>query len=115
MFVPFRAALYNERQRRSAYTQEREVMEETAKALMDERKGREAIFTSATHIEHVRPMFKTVWTSMLAAFSIALKDCDDQDVVMLCLEGFRCAIRVASVFGLQVCGEKHPEDGGEHE
>ena len=87
-------------------------MKETAKALMDERKGREAIFTSATRMEHVRPMFKTVWTSMLAAFSIALKDCDEPDVVMLCLEGFRCAIRVACVFGLQVRERVGWWDGG---
>lgn len=113
--MSFYAALYNEKQRRSAYTQEREVMKETAKALMDERKGREAIFTSATRMEHVRPMFKTVWTSMLAAFSIALKDCDEPDVVMLCLEGFRCAIRVACVFGLQVRERVGWWDGGKHE
>lgn len=107
LHLPFCPALYNERQRRSAYTQEREAMEETAKALMDERKGREAIFTSATHMEHVRPMFKTVWASILAAFSIALEDSDDHDVVLLCLEGFRCAIRVACVFGLKVIGRKN--------
>ena len=42
------------------------------------------------------------WTSFLAAFSQALRDSDDQETVSLCLEGFRSAIRISCVFGLQV-------------
>ena len=77
-------------------------MQETAKALMNERKSKLSFFTSATHIEHIRPMFKTTWASMLASFSISLKDNDDPEFVRQCLDGFRCAIRVACVFALQV-------------
>ena len=77
-------------------------MTETVKAIMDERKGKDSAFTSATLIEHAGPMLKTAWTSFLSAFSIALKDNDDLEAVQLCLDGFRCAIRVANVFGLQV-------------
>ena len=39
----------------------------------------------------------------MAAFSQALRDSDDQETVLLCLEGFRSAIRISCVFGLQVC------------
>ena len=42
------------------------------------------------------------WTSFLAAFSQTLRDSEDQETVSLCLEGFRSAIRVSCVFGLQV-------------
>lgn len=42
------------------------------------------------------------WTSFLAAFSVALRDTEDQDVVLVCLDAFRCAVRIACVFGLQV-------------
>ena len=51
------------------------------------------LFVSATHLEHVRPMFRTAWSPVLAAFSIGLQDCDDADVAQLCLEGMQCAIR----------------------
>ena len=95
-------ALYNEKQRRLAYLEESVAMTETVKALMDERKGRDSTFTSATLIEHAGPMLKTAWTSFLSAFSIALKDNDDLEAVQLCLDGFRCAIRVSCIFGLQV-------------
>lgn len=43
------------------------------------------------------------WTPLLAAFSVGLQDCDDQDVASLCLEGIRCAIRIACIFNMQVC------------
>lgn len=39
----------------------------------------------------------------MAAFSVGLQDCDDQEVASLCLEGIRCAIRIACIFNLQVC------------
>ena len=46
-------------------------------------------------MEHVRPMLKTAWASMLAAFSIALKDRDDQEGacnVVGCLFGLRASV-----------------------
>ncbi|TMS16212.1 Brefeldin A-inhibited guanine nucleotide-exchange protein 1 [Larimichthys crocea] len=70
-------------------------MAKTAKALMEAVSHVQAPFTSATHLEHVRPMFKLAWTPFLAAFSVGLQDCDDTDVASLCLEGIRCAIRIA--------------------
>lgn len=42
------------------------------------------------------------WTSFLAAFSVGLQDCDDQEVASLCLEGIRCAIRIACIFHMSV-------------
>ncbi|KAJ8966786.1 hypothetical protein NQ317_006432 [Molorchus minor] len=38
------------------------------------------------------------WTSFLAAFSVGLQDCDDLEVAALCLDGIRCAIRIACIF-----------------
>jgi len=94
-------------------------MAETARDLMEDISGKQVSFTSATHIEHARPMFKVCiikgnidvhylelfkvgWTSFLAAFSQVLHDSDDQETVSLCLDGFRSAIRVSCVFDLQV-------------
>uniref|UniRef100_A0A8C4SFB1 ADP-ribosylation factor guanine nucleotide-exchange factor 2 (brefeldin A-inhibited) n=1 Tax=Erpetoichthys calabaricus TaxID=27687 RepID=A0A8C4SFB1_ERPCA len=92
----------NEKQRRLLCNLEMEQMAKTAKALMEAVSHAQAPFTSATHQEHVRPMFKLAWTPLLAAFSVGLQDCDDQDVAALCLEGIRCAIRIACIFCMQL-------------
>lgn len=48
----------SEKQRRLLYNVEMEHMAKTAKALMEAVSHVQAPFTSATHLEHVRPMFK---------------------------------------------------------
>uniref|UniRef100_A0A4W4GEP7 SEC7 domain-containing protein n=1 Tax=Electrophorus electricus TaxID=8005 RepID=A0A4W4GEP7_ELEEL len=92
----------SEKQRRLLYNVEMEQMAKTAKALMEAVSHVQAPFTSATHLEHVRPMFKLAWTPFLAAFSVGLQDCDDPEVASLCLEGIRCAIRIACIFTIQL-------------
>lgn len=52
------AAAPNEKARRQQYSMEMHDMEKTAKAMMEDRSHIQTSFTSATHIEHVRPMFK---------------------------------------------------------
>lgn len=129
--VDSRSGVASEKQRRLLYNVEMEQMAKTAKALMEAVSHVQAPFTSATHLEHVRPMFKVTrsdidththvcydvhthsnsihsvgpqlaWTPFLAAFSVGLQDCDDTDVASLCLEGIRCAIRIACIFSIQV-------------
>lgn len=48
----------SDKQRRLLYNVEMEHMAQTAKALMESVSHCQASFTSATHLEHVRPMFK---------------------------------------------------------
>lgn len=124
------AGVASEKQRRLLYNMEMEQMAKTAKALMEAVSHAQAPFFSATHLEHVRPMFKVsfcslfvnftllmrlnqmferwdvvlqlAWTPLLAAFSVGLQDCDDPEVASLCLEGIRCAIRIACIFSMQV-------------
>lgn len=55
----------SEKQRRLLYNLEMEQMAKTAKALMEAVSHVQAPFTSATHLEHVRPMFKVGITSDL--------------------------------------------------
>ncbi|RUP52408.1 hypothetical protein BC936DRAFT_143684 [Jimgerdemannia flammicorona] len=55
-------------------------------------------FYSASHIEHVRPMFEVAWMAFLAGISGPLQESDDSDTVNLCLEGFKLAIRVICLF-----------------
>lgn len=81
---------------------EMEMISSTAKNLMESVSHVQAPFTTAKHVEHVRPMFKLAWTPLLAAFSVGLQDTDDPEVAALCLDGIRCAIRVACVFHMEV-------------
>ncbi|BFY99374.1 hypothetical protein BsWGS_02414 [Bradybaena similaris] len=92
----------SDKQRRLLYNVEMEHMAQTAKALMESVSHCQASFTSATHLEHVRPMFKLAWTPFLAAFSVGLQDCDDNEVALLCLDGIRCAIRIACIFHMEL-------------
>lgn len=94
--------LQNEKQRRLLYYQEMEQMAQTAKTLIEGVSQIQTTFTSATHVEHIRPMFKVTWSPFLAAFSVNLQHCDDPQVASLCLDGIRCAIRIGCIFGMQL-------------
>ena len=48
----------SEKQRRFMYNMQMEHMAQTAKVLMESVSHVQSNFTSATHMEHVRPMFK---------------------------------------------------------
>ncbi|KAK8729377.1 hypothetical protein OTU49_008796 [Cherax quadricarinatus] len=91
-------AVANEKKRKSLFNLEMETISITAKSLMEAASHVDATFTLATHVEHVRPMFKMAWTPFLAAFSVGLQDCDDAEVASLCLDGLRCAIRITCIF-----------------
>ncbi|KAG1642506.1 hypothetical protein G6F44_004767 [Rhizopus delemar] len=55
-------------------------------------------FYSASHVEHIRPMFEVAWMAFLAGISAPLQESDDLDTVNLCLEGFKHAIRIICLF-----------------
>jgi brefeldin A-inhibited guanine nucleotide-exchange protein len=91
----------SEKKRKLLHYMEMEQMALTARALMESVAHVETSFTSAKHLEHVKPMFKLAWRPFLAAFSIGLQDCDDPDIAALCLEGIRCSIRIACIFRME--------------
>lgn len=92
----------SEKRRRMLWNVEMEVISSAAKSLMESVSHAQAPFTTAKHLEHVRPMFKMAWTPFLAAFSVGLQDCDDPEVAGLCLDGIRCAIRIACIFHMSL-------------
>ncbi|XP_072016825.1 brefeldin A-inhibited guanine nucleotide-exchange protein 1-like [Amphiura filiformis] len=91
----------SEKQRQLLYNMEMEAIANTAKVLMESVSHFQSSFTSATHHEHARPMFKVTWTALIAAFSVGLQDCDDPEIASLCLDGMRCAIRIACIFRME--------------
>lgn len=64
-------------------------------------KGNEQFF-SASHFVHVRPMFEVAWMPFLAGISAPLQDTDDLEIVELCLDGFKSAIRIVCFFDLEL-------------
>ncbi|KAI0296118.1 Sec7-domain-containing protein [Multifurca ochricompacta] len=59
-------------------------------------------FYSASHFVHVRPMFEVAWIPVLAGISGPLQRTDDMEVVELCLDGFKNAIRIVCFFDLEL-------------
>lgn len=95
---PGKQIIVNEKKRKLLWNMEMEAISATAKNLMESVSHVKELFTSAKHLEHVRPMFKMAWTPFLAAFSVGLQDCDDSGIAALCLDGIRCAVRIACIF-----------------
>lgn len=59
-------------------------------------------YFSASHFVHVKPMFEIAWMPVLAGISGPLQDTDDLEIVELCLDGFKNAIRIVCFFDLEL-------------
>ena len=57
---------------------------------------------SKSRLEHVRFMFEVAWMPFLAGISAPLQETDDMDMVELCLEGLRNAIRIVCLFDMEL-------------
>lgn len=72
--------------------------------MRDQKKGSKDTdqFFSASHFVHVRPMFEVTWIPFLAGLSGPLQETDVLEVVELCLDGFKNAIRVVCFFDMEL-------------
>ncbi|GAA5850525.1 hypothetical protein JCM8547_001904 [Rhodosporidiobolus lusitaniae] len=59
-------------------------------------------YYSASHAEHVKPMFEVAWMPILAGISAPLQDSDDLELVTLSLDGFKQAIKIVCLFDLEL-------------
>ena len=59
-------------------------------------------FFSASRLEHVRFMFEVAWMPFLAGISAPLQETDDLEMVKICLEGLRNAIRIVCLFDMEL-------------
>lgn len=55
------------------WSQESTNISQTAGALMESASSRKDVFMSARHLDHVKPMFKLIWSPLLANFSVGLQ------------------------------------------
>lgn len=87
---------------REAYIQaSKEISNKTEKLFKTLGRSGKTVFYSASHIEHVKSIFDTLWMSFLAVLTSLLKSEDDEDAVASCLEGLKLAISISSIFDLE--------------
>ncbi|QSL64414.1 hypothetical protein MERGE_001715 [Pneumocystis wakefieldiae] len=60
-----------------------------------------SVYYSASHFEHVGPMFEIAWIPILATISDLLQSHDDSTIVSLCLEAFKLSIQISCLFDLK--------------
>ena len=95
---------------REAYVAQSENMSSKSEALLKAmvRQQRRGLvrptdhFVSASRLEHVRFMFEVAWMPFLAGMSAPLQETDDMDIVNLCLEGLRAAIKIVCLFDMEL-------------
>eukprot|EP01129_Flabellula_baltica_P003241 TRINITY_DN13043_c0_g1_i1.p1 TRINITY_DN13043_c0_g1~~TRINITY_DN13043_c0_g1_i1.p1 ORF type:complete len:1393 (-),score=223.10 TRINITY_DN13043_c0_g1_i1:121-4299(-) len=58
-------------------------------------------YYTATNISYVSPMFEIAWCPVIAALSIILEGSTDDNLIHLCIEGFKSSIRISNVFYME--------------
>lgn len=58
-------------------------------------------YIPATSFKHVGPMFDVTWMSFLSGLSGQMQDTQNIEIIRLCMEGFKLAIRIACFFDLE--------------
>ncbi|CCH58218.1 hypothetical protein TBLA_0A04220 [Henningerozyma blattae CBS 6284] len=62
--------------------------------------GSDDVFYGASHVEHVKSIFETLWMSFLAALTPPFKEYDDIESTSKCLEGLKISIKISTIFGI---------------
>ncbi|SCU89569.1 LAME_0E04324g1_1 [Lachancea meyersii CBS 8951] len=88
---------------REAYMQvSKEISSKTELVFrnLPKNKGNESVvYHAASHIEHVKSVFDTLWMSFLAALTPPFKEYDDYATTDMCLEGIKLSIKISATFG----------------
>ncbi|KAG0208455.1 Brefeldin A-inhibited guanine nucleotide-exchange protein 2 [Mortierella sp. GBA30] len=117
-------AVGTNKQRQELYDMAISQMQKNARALLAGNEGRvksTAAWRNATHAEHVKPMFAVACWPAMATLSLAFEEAIDPSIfasksepktrefaainaeaIDLCLRGFTNAIRIASIFHMEV-------------
>lgn len=59
-------------------------------------------FFSASHMDHVKPMFQVAWMPILAGLSGPMQETSDMEIVRICLAAFKDAIHTSCLFDLEL-------------
>lgn len=58
-------------------------------------------FIPATSSKHVGPMFEVTWMSLFSGFSGQMQRAQNLEIIKLCMEGMKLAVRIACLFDLE--------------
>ncbi|KAI9838812.1 MAG: guanine nucleotide exchange protein for ADP-robosylation factor [Sclerophora amabilis] len=58
-------------------------------------------YIPATSFRHVGPMFEVTWMSFLSGLSGQVHNTQNAEIIKLCMEGFKLAIRISCLFDLE--------------
>ncbi|XP_078439821.1 brefeldin A-inhibited guanine nucleotide-exchange protein 2-like [Wolffia australiana] len=58
-------------------------------------------YYAAADVVILKFMIEVCWAPMLAAFSVPVEQSEDEVIISLCLDGFRCAIHVTAVISMK--------------
>ncbi|CAH1765853.1 9149_t:CDS:2 [Entrophospora sp. SA101] len=113
----------NERERQELYEREISQMQKKSQALLKSSNNRQGqnpnIWRSASHADHVKPMFAILCWPLMATLSLVFEEADnphstnslnksiefvqaDTEAIELCLDGFLGAIRISSLFRMDI-------------
>ncbi|CAI7780831.1 unnamed protein product [Closterium sp. NIES-53] len=91
---------------RTRATTELETSDEVVRHMQEQFRAKAgksgSVFYAASDVQIIRPMVDVVWAPMLAAFSVPLETTEEDAVTEQCLEGFRYAVHVTAVIGMQM-------------
>ncbi|KAG0460369.1 hypothetical protein HPP92_020666 [Vanilla planifolia] len=85
---------------RTSYASE-DPIKRMQEQLNERARPSECVYCVATDVAILRYMTEVCWAPMLAAFSVALDQSDDLEVISACLEGFRYAIHVTAAMSMK--------------
>jgi len=90
--------------KKESYAMDSKDILKATQALFKDRKKRSKtqVFYSANQIEHVKPMFEVSWMPALVAVSGFMQESEDMKIAELSLGIIRNAIRIASIFYLDL-------------
>ena len=82
-----------------------EIFKIEAKRLYEEsseqlKKGTNKPYLKLCEVEHIEPLINSIWSSLLAVYSLNLEDCDDWNINYSCIEGLECCIKLCSLLSL---------------
>ncbi|KAM0945494.1 putative Sec7 domain, mon2, dimerization and cyclophilin-binding domain, Sec7 domain superfamily [Dioscorea sansibarensis] len=78
-----------------------DLMRHMQEQFKEKARKSESVYYAATDVVILKFMIEVCWAPMLAAFSVPLDQSEDETVISLCLEGFRCAIHVTAVMTMK--------------
>ena len=58
-------------------------------------------YIPATSFKHIGPMFDVTWMSFLSGISGQMQDAQNLDIIKICMEGLRLAIKISCLFDLE--------------